>query len=97
MASRNVQYQLGDQTKQMRYALWESSFQACPKCKQNDIQETRHVISVRRNGDSHGVSEFVCSHCKWRTSFLWDDAGHCYYYETFYWNITEGLLSSHQK
>ena len=82
MASIGEQFSCGDQSKDSRYRFWNEGFQICPVCKSKNIRKTSEVAGVRHNGDAYGTDVFVCSDCKWMTSFQYDDASETYYYET---------------
>lgn len=42
---------------------------------------TTHSAGCRHNGDGYGTEVYRCKQCEWTTSFQYDDASDCYYYE----------------
>lgn len=92
MSAWGSQFSSGDQTVENRKFFCKSHFQICPKCYQNNpnlkkskIESDRIPAGCRMNGDAYGTTVFKCLDCKWETSFQWDDANDCYYYETSSW------------
>jgi hypothetical protein len=41
------------------------------------------------NGDACGKTVFTCRGCSWKTSFLWDESGDNYWYETVGWKVLD--------
>lgn len=88
---------VGDQDNATRRAFWATLCKKCPKCEQMDIMEERVVDGVRMNGDACGMNVFTCRNqsCGWKTSFLWDEAGEPYWYETVGWTILDEFRTKH--
>jgi hypothetical protein len=86
MAAFGNQFSTGDQTDEARKKFHKNHFAKCVKCEKDTITESRHVAGCRLCGDAYGTTVFTCSSCKWTTSFQWDDASECFYYETRGWN-----------
>ena len=85
MAAFGEQFSSGDQSIESRKAFYASNFASCVKCHDKNMVEDRRVAGCRMNGDAYGTTVFACALCKWSTSFQWDDAADCYYYETRDW------------
>lgn len=83
------QFKTGDQTYESRKAFCDLHFKQCIKCQSSRIKEEREVSACRMNGDAYGTTVFTCEDCKWHTSYQWDDASDCYYYEVESWYKTQ--------
>lgn len=82
MGSWGEQFSTGDQSNDSRNAFYESSFKKCMGCGvEGAIDSKDHVAGCRHNGDGYGTTVFTCTKCRWSTSFQYDEAGDCYYYE----------------
>jgi len=78
------QYSEGDQGPNKK-EFWKSDMKKCPKCEKSNIQQKTDCCGCRHNGDGYGVELFTCLDCGWKTSFQYDEAGDCHYYETRDW------------
>ena len=80
-----TQFSTGDQSKESRQAFVKLYFAQCVKCNSKKIVEDRQAEGCRFNGDAYGTAVFTCGDCGWKTSFHYDDASDCFYYETAGW------------
>lgn len=80
MGSWGEQFSSGDQGAARR-AFYDHGRSSCPQCQSTEIGLEKHVAGCRHNGDGYGTEVFTCNTCQWSTSFQYDEAGDCYYYE----------------
>ena len=88
MVSIGSQFSTGDQGDG-KYQFWLGGFRKCPKCgndEKGNIKSTNHSAGCRMNGDAYGTEVYECLHCKWQTSFQYDEASDSYFYETKFWS-----------